>query len=133
MTNHLMPYMLYSREMGSEVCACLAFAHSIQEARQVGWRYGCKYDIAEEFTDLSARSLKNRPWLFNEADKQKLANDEAHLVFAPASCRWCLTWGHAEGPISRDELCPSCMITKYDAVGAEIRDEIFSELRKEIV
>lgn len=128
MTDHLMPYMLYSREIGPEECACLAFAHSGQEARKVGWNNGCKYDIADEYIDLVSRPLGNRPWLLTEADPQKFSRDEAHLVFAPNTCRWCESWGHIDGPISRDGLFPRCMKTKYGELGEEIMDEILAEL-----
>jgi hypothetical protein len=98
-------YMVYSRGAGSEEGAALVFAHSFQEARKVGWQsFGDLF--TDEYIDLTAGLMRNHPWLYDEADKAKLAKDEPHGTIDPKSCNQCERWG--QSPIGEDGLCEDC-------------------------
>jgi hypothetical protein len=98
-------YMAYSRGAGSEECATLVFAHSVQEARVVAW-HGTGSDITNDYLDLAATRLRGVEWLREEADGLKYANDQAHEIDNPHSCSVCEKWGHS--PIGIDGLCEDC-------------------------
>ena len=98
-------YVIFSRNGDVENGAALVFAHTAQEARVVGWR-GIGSDLTDEYTDLAANRLRNKPWLFDEALAVKFANDEAHVIDDPKSCRTCEWWG--QSPIGKDGLCEKC-------------------------
>ena len=101
----LKSYMGYSRGAGSEEGAVLIFAHSVKEARKVGWnKLGS--DLTDEYIDFAARLIRKAPWLREEANAIKLANDEAHVIDNPKSCVECEKWGVY--PIGEDELCEEC-------------------------
>lgn len=98
-------YMVYSRGAGPEEGAALAFAHNSQEARVVGWG-GIVSDITDEFIDVASLRLRNKDWLYAEANQEKLKAEIPHHIDAPRSCSNCETWG--ESPIGDDGLCESC-------------------------
>ena len=97
--------MIYSRSLGSEEGAFLVFAHLATEARKVGWAYA-SYTLTDEYIDLAARRLRNKPWLYKEADQAKLSNGVAHVIDDPVSCSSCFYWGVS--PIGEDGLCSDC-------------------------
>ena len=98
-------YMGFSRANGPEEGAILIFAHSVREARLVGWRmFGS--DLTDEYTDFAAKRIRKSPWLKEEANGLKLANDEAHVIDNPNCCMECGLWG--ETPIGDDGLCEFC-------------------------
>lgn len=111
-------YMIYSRCGGSELFAALVFAHTAQEARVVGW-HGIGCDLTDEYTDLAANRLRNKPWLFDEALAVKFANDEAHVIDSPKTCRTCEFWG--QSPIGDDGLCEGCRQNVVDDLSAIIK------------
>jgi len=111
-------YMIYSRCGGSELGASLVFAHNVQEARVVGW-HGIGSDLTDQYTDLAANRLRNKPWLFYEALAAKFANDEAHVIDSPKTCRTCECWG--QSPIGDDGLCEGCRQDVVDDLSAIIK------------
>jgi hypothetical protein len=98
-------YMAFSRNNGPEEGAILVFAHSIQEARVVGWR-AMPDELTDEYIDFGVRRIRKSPWLYNEANAIKLRNDEAHVIDNPISCDNCGMWG--DEPIGKDGYCESC-------------------------
>ena len=111
-------YMIFSRTGDVENGAALVFAHTAQEARVVGWR-GIGSDLTDEYTDLAANRLRNKPWLFDEALAVKFANDEAHVIDDPKSCRTCECWG--QSPIGEDGLCEGCRQDVIDDAEQSLR------------
>ena len=101
----LKPYMIYSAGAGPEEGAMLVFAHSVREARKIGWQQGGN-DLTSEYIDLAANILRDCPWLYVEADQIKLLNDEPHLVWNIRFCEYCGQWGQSE--IGEDGLCEEC-------------------------
>jgi len=100
------PYMIYSRAAGPGEGAALVFASNSQEARTVGFR-GIGYDlVGGVFVDLASWLLRDKPWLFEEADKEKLFREIPHIVESPTSCKKCEQWG--QSPIGADGLCDGC-------------------------
>ena len=98
-------YMAYSRGAGPEEGAFLIFAHSVQEARTVGWKsFGS--DLTDEYIDFTATRIRKSPWLFDEANAIKFANDEPHVIDSPKGCLNCGFWG--QSPIGVDGLCEGC-------------------------
>ena len=98
-------YMGFSRCNGSYEGAALIFAHSVREAKKVGWRE-CGNLFTDEFTDFSVRLLKDSEWLYQEANQEKLRNDIAHTIDNPHSCKRCECWGQSE--ILDNGLCEDC-------------------------
>jgi hypothetical protein len=98
-------YMAFSRNAGPEEGAVLVFAHSVKEARKVGWN-ALSGDLTDEYIDFAIRRIRKSPWLFNEANDLKLANDEAHVIDNPKSCGHCGLWGIE--PIGNDGFCDPC-------------------------
>jgi hypothetical protein len=110
-------YMAYSRGAGPEEGAVLVFAHSVQEARTVGWKaFGS--DLTDDYLDFAATRIRNSPWLYDEANAIKLANDEPHVIDSPKDCQECEQWG--QSPIGIDGLCDEC---RWDATH-ESEDEL---------
>jgi hypothetical protein len=103
--NMLKTYMGFSRGAGPEEGAILIFAHSVKEARKVGWNMmGC--ELTDEYIDFAATIIRKSPWLREEANALKLANDEAHVIDDPRSCDECGMWGIYQ--IGEDGLCEEC-------------------------
>jgi hypothetical protein len=101
----LKTYMVFDRHNGTAEGASLVFAHSVQEARKVGWQ-ALSCDFIGEYIDTAATLLRNMPWLFEEAQGLKYANDEAHVIVSPLSCSSCGYWGVSK--IGCDGLCDDC-------------------------
>jgi len=101
----LQAYMIYSRFLGPSEGAGLVFAHSVREARKVGWQR-TSGDFTDDFLDFAAKRIRNSPWILGEANVNKLASDEPHVIDNPRSCSICEHWGHS--PIGNDELCEDC-------------------------
>lgn len=101
----LKTYMFFSRCSGSWEGAALVFAHTAQEAKKIGWQY-CWGLIVDEYTDCAVRLIRNSEYLYQEANQEKLKNDEAHANDQPRTCSYCTYWG--VGPIGPDGLCDGC-------------------------
>lgn len=101
----LKPYMVFSNFSGSAEGALLVFAHSVREARKVGWR--CfSGELTDQYIDFGANLIRNSDFLLAEADIPKLIADEPHGVWNIKSCKWCERWG--QSAIGDDELCEDC-------------------------
>lgn len=98
------PYMIYSKPR-SEEGAFLVFAHNWKEARKAGY-FHVMFLIGADYTDVAVRRLRNADWLFEEANKTKLENDEAHVIDNPKYCKDCNMWGQSR--IGDDQLCDDC-------------------------
>lgn len=85
-------YIGFSRQAGPSEGACLIFARTAREARPLafglisGW-----YD--NDYIDTGVRRLRDKPWLFLEADQEKLGAGIAHAVECPRTCPRCELWG----------------------------------------
>jgi hypothetical protein len=110
--SYLKPYIVYSRSNGSEEGAALVFAHRASIARYIG--YGPFNDFIDGYIDCAARLIRNAPWLFEEADKDKLSKNEAHVIINPKTCCECGFWG--QSPIGDDGLCEECRDDLEDVV-----------------
>ena len=66
----------------------MIFAHSVKEAKTIGWPV-MKYFSTDEYTDMAIKLLRNRDFLVQDADQQKLAGDIAHVVEDPTCCKSC--------------------------------------------
>lgn len=97
-------YMAYSREEGAPEGASLVFAHNIKEAKREAWPVISGY-FADEFTDMAVTLIRDSEFLDSEADQTKLEHDEAHVVFAPTSCKHCNLWGYK---LNEDGYCEDC-------------------------
>jgi hypothetical protein len=108
----LKAYMVYSLFLGPQEGAGLVFAHTVREARKIGWQIIGR-DFTDQYIDFAATWLRNEPWLFDEADPDKLANGVAHAVFIPNGCNQCGRWGHSR--INEFGLCGECEDAEYHA------------------
>jgi len=106
-------YMVYSRTAGSQEGAALVFAHTVREARIIGW-HSCGWEITDEYIDLAARWLRDSPWLMS----QKLG-DEPHVIDAPKCCDVCQLWGRR--PYT-DRICCDCADEIEVGLVHELRD-----------
>ena len=106
MSDYLRTYMVYSRAGGPQEGAALVFAHNRQEARVMGWWHTGSGDFTDELLDFESRRLKDRPWLYAEADQEKFRQGLPHIILVPKSCKRCRRWG--QSPIGEDGLCEEC-------------------------
>ena len=101
----LYPYGIYSRAASREEGCGLVFAHSVQEAKVIGWRsFGS--DFTDDYLDLAAERIWHSAWIYNEADQAKLISEEPHGISNPRSCGHCEMWG--QSPIGTDGFCENC-------------------------
>lgn len=99
-------YMIYAGDEPEEG-AFLVFANTAREARKTG--YGWITSLFDcEFTDVRVRRLWRSEWLFKEANQEKLARNEPHVIDNPKSCRSCGYWG--QSPIGDDGFCEDCRL-----------------------
>jgi len=103
----LKTYMGFDCVGGSQEGAVLIFAHDRREAKKLAHQtMRCWYE-ATEFIHTRVRLLKDKPWLYVEADKEKLARDEPHAIDAlrSSTCKRCELWG-----LQLDEggICTEC-------------------------
>lgn len=96
-------YMGYSRYGGAEEGAILIFAHTVREARSIGWRI---LPLDTEFIDFAALRLRNNDWLYEEANQDKLMAGIPHAIDDPNTCQACEHWGAS--PIGNDGFCEGC-------------------------
>jgi len=96
-------YMGYDRAGGPETGAVLVFARTAKEARRLTW-HEAPWPW-QSWLDVAVRRLRERDHLYAQADAQKLAADEPHVIDNPRSCGDCECW---DSPIGDDGLCPSC-------------------------
>lgn len=104
--NKLKAYMGYSRSAGPEEGAILIFAHNAREAKLIGWNVLESIGICEEWIDIGINLIRNEPWLFEEANQEKLSADVSHVIDNPKICKNCEKWG--ESPIGPDGVCENC-------------------------
>ena len=110
----LKPYMGYSRFAGPEEGAMLIFAHTVVEARNIGWQEGGNL-FTDEYIDFAAKLLRDVPWLMLEADQDKLVKDLSHSTIDPVLCKECEMWGEQIGD---DGLCDECRTEQAEAKGS---------------
>ncbi len=97
----LKPYIGYSRrDEFEENGTVLIFAHTVQEARKVGW----DDLITDEWIDFTARLAE--PFMMVEADPKMVEQDKAHVNWNPKVCRECEHYG--QSVIGEDGLCDEC-------------------------
>ena len=99
----LKPYMAYSREMGAQECAILIFAPTAKEAKKLGWL--ARDFLTDEFTDLAVKFLKDEPWIFKDANQEKLHLRTPHVIENPSCCKSCEHWGLK---LNENGLCEDC-------------------------
>lgn len=103
MTKKLRAYMVHGGEPieGS----VLVFAHTVQQAKVLGYPDISGWGLVDEFIQVRARWLRNSPWVFDEANKDKLAANTPHVIACPTTCKDCGLWGLQ---LNDDEYCEDC-------------------------
>ena len=102
----LKAYMGFDIQGGPGEGACLIFAHNTREALQL-----CRPIIRSwfnsDFIDVRTRLLiPQERYLFdNEAKKEKLAADIAHVIESPTTCHQCERWGLE---LDENHVCEDC-------------------------
>ena|SRR5690349_18464993 len=97
------PYMVHGGD--SRDGACLVFAHTVREARRVGFPILDNWECAD-WIDCRAELLRDKQHLFAEADQEKLAAGIAHAIESPKTCPNCELWG---GELNENENgCEFC-------------------------
>lgn len=101
--SNLKMYMGYSRAGGSEFGAVLIFAHTVREARIVGFTEL----LTDEYIDFAANLIPHEnTWLLENADQDKLKNNIPHVIDNPKTCNDCELWGHSK--ILDNGSCEEC-------------------------
>ena len=98
-------YMGYSRYCGSHEGAVLIFANSAKEAKRVSFSDLSALGIAEDYIDVAVRWIRTSPWLFDQANKDKLKTGIAHVIDNPETCKGCDMWG---GEFNDNGTCSNC-------------------------
>lgn len=89
--------------------AILIFAHNAKQAKRLAYpEMSNLFDCM--FCDARVKWLKGEDYLFENADKEKLAAGIAHIVDNPISCKSCEMWG--SGELDADGVCASCRDTE---------------------
>jgi len=105
--------MIYSRYAGSSEGVALVFAHSVKEARKIGYA-GIGSDLTGgQYIDLAATIMKDSPWIFGEADDEKFYKNIPHVIDSPRCCTSCEMWGLELA----DGLCQNCRENLFDKYG----------------
>lgn len=102
----LKPYMAYSRSAGAIEGAVLIFAHTLREAKKYAWNNSLLREFCDDWIDLGAYLIRDKPWLYDDANQEKLSAGIPHVVDDPRGCEVCETWGGS--PIGRDGVCEEC-------------------------
>jgi hypothetical protein len=97
-------YMGYSRGCGPDEGACLIFANTAREAKKQAYPILNGWGNTD-WTDVGIKKL-DKPHLFAEADKAKLAAGIAHAIECPKTCERCEHWGYE---LNNDGLCENCI------------------------
>lgn len=98
-------YMGYGPD-GPEEGAVLIFAITRREAKSIFWR-DCQGMMFEEYIDMRLNRIRNKSWLFAEANPALLLGSTPHCIDSPKTCKACERWG-AESPIGEDGYCGEC-------------------------
>ena len=101
------PLKAYSAHDGApEEVALLIFAHTARKARPLAWRALRNLNGDCDYTDIRVRWLRDAAHLIQiDADAEKIARGEAHVVDNPTTCVDCLCWGDL---IDDSGLCSEC-------------------------
>jgi len=100
-------YEGYDCLAGSCEGAVLIFAHNSREAKKVGWNTPTFLQTIcdDEYINMRVRYLKSSGFLFKEANQEKLANDEPHVIESPTCCNGCEMWGYE---LNKNGYCEDC-------------------------
>lgn len=101
--------MGYSREAGSQEGAVLIFAHDAKEARKLAYPFVQDW-FGDGWTDCAVMYLKDRTYLFAEANQEKLTRGDPHVVDSPKVCKQCELWGFA---MDDNGICENCQDDYY--------------------
>lgn len=85
--------------------ALLVFAHDLKEAKRLAYPAVQDWNRDMDYIDLYVTWLRNRPWLFKDADPAKLAADIGHVNEEPTGCSSCELWG---AELDANGECPEC-------------------------
>ena len=96
-------YMGYEKDASAEG-AVLIFANTAKEAKFVGYPYINDF-FETEWIDMRVNWLKDKDFLFTQADAEKLKRNIAHVIDNPESCKGCMMWGYI---LNEDGYCPDC-------------------------
>ncbi len=99
----LKPYMGYSQVAGAQEGAILIFAHTVREAKTIGYPAGNDLFLTD-YIDFAVRLIKD-DYNFCDADKKLLAVDKPHVIDNPTSCKHCELWGFQ---LDSFGVCESC-------------------------
>jgi len=105
----LKAYIGYSREGGSVEGAVLVFAHTVKEAKKIGW--GTLAELfTDEYTDMAMDLIREKIDYLSEKNNQKwsiekIKQDIPHVVNDPVCCKSCETWGYN---LDEEGYCEDC-------------------------
>jgi hypothetical protein len=105
----LKPYIGFS-QLGINEGACLIFAHHRQEAKKLAYPVLSSWSMIDEYTDIRIRWMKDKDFLYDEANKEKLKTNTPHVIKDPKSCDVCMLWGNE----LENGICKDCYELKYN-------------------
>ncbi len=114
MNESLKMYMGYVAD-SIEEGACLIFAHSAKEARQIGWPIVDSWFMCD-FLYMRVKKIENKKheYLYKEANQEKLRCGESHVIESPESCARCNMWGMSE---VTGGICEECLEERHEEEG----------------
>jgi hypothetical protein len=83
--------MVYDSMAGPECGAGLVFAHSVKEARHVGWKTLSDWHDSA-WINIRARRLKETGTLLSQADGSLYNAGTPHIIESPIACKGCESW-----------------------------------------
>ncbi|SDL79043.1 hypothetical protein SAMN05661010_02563 [Modicisalibacter muralis] len=100
----LRAYSIYDRDAGPEEGAALAFAHSVKDARKIGFSTLRDW-FGTEWIDVAADHLPcDVEWLAEQEGVD--LNGETRLIESPMVCERCELWGRS--PLVEKGICEEC-------------------------
>ena len=111
----LKPYMGHGGEPSDG--AVLIFAHTVQEAKRVGWaKSSVLRDCSDgEYIYLRVTYLKDCDFLLKVANQEKLKADTPHVNENPTGCKSCELWGLE---LDKDGYCKDCAADRADQINS---------------
>lgn len=87
--------------------ACLVFASSVKEAKKLAYPVVSGWGMIDQYIDLRVTLLKHHDYLLEQANKELLSKNVAHVIESPTTCHRCELWG--TGQLDGRGICPDCV------------------------
>lgn len=96
---------IYAATNSHNEYAILVFANNIKEAKKLAFPSLNSFGI-DEYIDMRVFLLKDKKFLYKQADKKLLDENIAHVIEDPDGCLECFRWDVSE--LNENSICSIC-------------------------